>query len=279
MAIGRNIIITALPMLGTLASVILTLFVILGGVRDSSPLGQLYFFKLDLTGITTRAIIGDSGSPEVSTLVDAALRTALNAAGVSDFYTAALWGFCQGSQDKDGATTVQKCSKPEAMFWLDTQTLLNEELKGSGFKINLPASVTDYNGTIEACSKAMFVLYFISICVLFIAFVAGFFSYRSRGASCCAGIITFVGLIASVLASGIATGMYTVIRNVVNDNVEEYGIQASLGTTMYGLTWGATAAALWAFIWWLLTICCGSTRKKSVEPEKQPFIGYVPTRH
>lgn len=263
-------------MLGTLASVILTLFVILGGVRDSSPLGQLFFLKLDLKGITTRAIIGDAADAEVSTLADAALRTALKAAGVSDFYTVALWGFCQGSEATNGTTMVEKCSKPEALFWLDTQTLLNEELKGTGFKINLPASVTDYNGTIEAASKAMFILYFISICVLFIAFLAGFFSYRSRGASCCAGIITFVGLIASILASGIATGMYTVIRNVVNDNVEEYGIEASLGTTMLGLTWGATAAALWALVWWLLTICCGSTRKKSVEPEKQPFIGYVP---
>jgi hypothetical protein len=279
MAGGRNCIIFFFPMIGNLAAIILSLVVILGGVRNINVLRDLYFFKLDLSHITSKAIVGNTGLPSIvsTSLIDSAIQQTLSALNISSFYTAALWGYCEGDVSSTNATNVTSCSHPEALWWLDVQKILDESLSSTSVKITLPSQLTDYNPTIEAASKAMFICYLVSIIVLFLGLIAGCFAFHSRGGSCCAGIITLVGAIASLLASGIATGLYIVIRNAINDNTSEYGLVASLNTTMMGLTWGATVAAIWAFVWWILTICCGSTRK-SYEPEKEPFIqtAYVP---
>lgn len=282
MAGGRNLIIFTFPMLGTIASIVLTLVVILGGVRNVSVLRDLYFFKLDLSHITSKTIVGDTGLSNVvsTSVIDTAIQEALKQLNISSFYTAALWGYCNGESsvvNSANVTNVTSCSHPEPLWWLNVQEILNDSLKGNNVQIKLPSELTDYNPTIEAASKAMFICYLVSICVLFLGFIAGCFAFHSRGGSCCAGLITLVGAIASLLASGISTGLYTVIRNTINNNTSEYGLVASLNTTMLGLTWGATVAAIWAFVWWILTICCGSTRK-SYEPEKEPFIqtAYVP---
>ena len=275
MAIGRNIIIFTLPFLGTIASVVLTLLVILGSTRNINVLNDLYFFKLDLSSVTTKTISGLDQTGISSTLIDEAVRAALSELGIADFYTAGLWGYCEGSIDSSNATNVTACSTPEAMWWMDVQKILDDSINNTSVNITLPSDLTAYNGTIKTASNAMFILYIIAICVLFIAFFAGCFAFHSRGASCCAALITLVGLIASLLSSGIATGMYIAIRNIVNDNASEYGLVASTNHTMLGLTWGATAAALCAFVGWILTICYGFTRK-SRGPEKEPFIGYVP---
>ncbi|KAF5092257.1 hypothetical protein D0Z00_004670 [Geotrichum galactomycetum] len=281
MAGGRNCIIFFFPMIGNLAAIILSLVVILGGVRNVSVLRDLYFFKLDLSHVTSKAIVGDSGlSSVVSTsLIDTAIQEALSALNISSFYTAALWGYCEGDISSTNATNVTACSHPEALWWLDVQKILDESLSSTSVNITLPSELTDYNPTIEAASKAMFICYLVSIIVLFLGLIAGGFAFHSRGGSCCAGLITLVGAVASLIASGIATGLYIVIRNAINDNTSEYGLVASLNSTMMGLTWGATVAAIWAFVWWILTICCGSTRK-SYEPEKEPFIqtAYIPPR-
>ena len=279
MAVGRNCIIFFFPMIGNLAAIILTLVVILGGVRNVNVLRDLYFFKLDLSHITSKALVGETGlSSIVSTsLIDSAIHDTLSALNISDFYTAALWGYCEGGVASNNATNVTSCSHPEALWWLDVQKILDESLSSTSVNITLPSELTDYNPTIEAASKAMFICYLVSIIVLFLGLIAGGFAFHSRGGSCCAGIITLVGAIASVLASGIATGLYIVIRNTINNNTSEYGLVASINSTMMGLTWGATVAAIWGFVWWILTICCGSTRK-SYEPEKEPFIqtAYAP---
>lgn len=279
MAWGRNIIISSLPLLGTLAAVILTIVVLVGGTKNTSVLKDLYFFKLDLSHVTSAAITGldDLDITGIATAaIDTVLRSILADIGLSEFYTASLWGYCGGQVNSTtNATDVDFCSHPKAMWWLNVTEILNERLNSTAVQISLPSDLTEYDGTIEAASKAMFVCYFISVVVLFIALFAGCFAFRSRGAGCCAALITLVGFLASLLASGIATGLYIAIRNIVNKNANEYGIAASVGHTMYGLSWGATAASLWAVVWWVLTICCGSTRK-AYEPEKQPFIGYVP---
>ncbi|KAF5103426.1 hypothetical protein DV451_001460 [Geotrichum candidum] len=282
MAGGRNCILLFFPMIGNLAAIILTLIVILGGVRNVNVLRDLYFFKLDLSHITSKTLVGETGlSSVVSTsLIDSAIQDTLSALNISNFYTAALWGYCEGDVASNNATNVTSCSHPEALWWLDVQKILDESLNSTSVNITLPSQLTDYNPTIETASKLMFICYFISIIVLFLGLIAGCFAFHSRGGSCCASIITLVGAIASVIASGTATGLYFVTRNFVNNTTSEYGLVASVNSTMMGLTWGATIAAIWAFVWWILTICCGSTRK-SYEPEKEPFIqtAYAPPPH
>ena len=196
-------------MIGNLAAIILTLVVILGGVRNVNVLRDLYFFKLDLSHITSKALVGETGlSSIVSTsLIDSAIQDTLSALNISDFYTAALWGYCEGGVSSNNATNVTSCSHPEALWWLDVQKILDESLSSTSVNITLPSELTDYNPTIEAASKAMFICYLVSIIVLFLGLIAGGFAFHSRGGSCCAGIITLVGAIASVLASGIATGL------------------------------------------------------------------------
>lgn len=280
MGAGRNFILLGFPILGTIVAIVLTIIVVLGG--RTSALEDLYFFKLDLSNISTSAVSGELSQLGLSSsAVDDVIRDALGTAGIAQFYTTNLWGYCQGPAESSSVvnSTISKCTAPKALWWMNITEILDDSLSSDSLTITLPEEITKYNGTIEAVSKAMFICYFASIGILGITLFAGLFTFKSRSASCCCALLAFVGTLASLLSSGLATGMYAVVMSQFNNNTSEYGMHASLGSKMLGLTWGATASALWGFLWWIFTMCCGSTRRSRDDPEKEPFIGYVPTSH
>jgi tellurite resistance protein TehA-like permease len=105
----------------------------------------------------------------------------------------------------------------------------------------------------------------------------GFFAFHSRTASCCSMLFAGIGCLFLFLASALATGIFIVYKDEFNKNLSSFGVTASLGSKAFILTWVAAAASLVSAVWWMFSICCGSTRYgRSHEEEKEPFIGYVP---
>lgn len=272
MAGGRTCIILCLPFLMTLASLVLTAVVLVSNARSGAPAWNLYFLRLDVTGITKKAFNASSltNSGFSTTLVDSSIQKKLSKYGFQEVYTAGLWGHCEGSWNNK-SIDFSECSKAKAAYWFDTQSVLQDSLNGTNVKVQLPTTVTRENNKIRVVSKVAFIAYIASAVFLGLTFITGFFTFHSRMASCCAALISLMAFILSLIASAATSSVFIVLKSAFNNNSKDLGIVASLNSTTLGISWGATIGALFATVWWLLTICCGSTTKKR-EPEKEPFI-------
>lgn len=315
MGFGRSCFISVFPYIGSLGAFFLTLIVVLGSIR-SNVLTNVYFLRVDISNLTASSALEMLSGTTVDSSLESAINTIINEeTPLPDFYTTALWNYCYGNVSSNSSRTLSKleslvnldgkyhvtyCSDPKAMYWFNaTQVLLETEGAGSNSSnttvisetvsdvlttaIETASNLDDvrkYMGTIEGVSKASFVIYIISLVFLFLTLVVGPFSCSSRGVNCCSTILSLISFALVLVATGLVTGMYTILRNLINNNLGQYGIEASLSSTMLGIAWGGVGAALWATFWWFFSICIGSTHKKH-EPEKEPFIPYnnYPPQH
>lgn len=287
MGFGRSCVITIFPFIGTLAAFVLSLLVVLGSIRQN-VLTDIYFLRLDISNLTADSAInmltgsGVTPSSELTTIVNQIINTNNP---LPDFYTTALWNYCSGDIDKSGDFEINYCSDPKGLFWFNATEVLQDSLDQKNQTIvttvlqqaiqtasNLE-DVRNYMGTIEAVSKASFICYIIALCLLFLTLFIGLFSCNSRGINCCAAIVSALALLLTIVSAGLVSAMYTILRNIINDHLGQFGVEANLSTTTLGLAWGGVVAALWGTIWWIIAICCGSTRKEHI-PEKEPFIPY-----
>lgn len=83
-----------------------------------------------------------------------------------------------------------------------------------------------------------------------------------------------------IAASITATVMFSALLGTFNGVFEAYGIRASLGGEMMRTTWLAVVFSVGAGLFWLLSVCCCSTRSpygggkkdtKRVKVEKTPY--------
>lgn len=270
MACGRNIIVFCLPFLMTFASLALTIIVLISNTKEGSPIQNLYFLKMDVTGITAKAFTGLNSIVVAPT---SSLHSTLKKYGQPDFYTSGLWGYCEGDYDHNNPAQMDflRCSHPQAGYFFDAPKMLQHSLASNTIKVALPSNFTSNAVAVKTLSKLAYGSYMASAVVIGLAFICGFFAFHSRMASCCAALISFIAFITSFIASAATTALYIGIRTHINRSTHVYGIKVTLNNTMLIITWVATAMALSATLWWVLTICCGSTRKTR-EPEKEPFI-------
>lgn len=314
---GRSCFIVVFPFFGVLASLLLSLIVVLGSIR-TNVLTNVYFLRVDISNLTVSSAMdlltgSSSSSTAASSTLESALNTLLNSANpFPDFYTTALWNYCYGSVNSSAKATsgidsvvnlggnfeVEYCATPRAMYWFNVTDVLIET-NGSGsnntFVTTTVANVIeaavesadslqdvrDYISIQRGVSKATFVIYIVALVFLFLTLCVGCFACSSRGVSCCATILSVISFLLVLVAAGLATGMHTILRNLINDHLGVYGVRANMSSTQLGLAWGAVVAALWGSFWWFFAICCGSTARKSREPEKEPFIPYnnYPPQH
>ena len=96
---------------------IFLILVNIGNLSNHHVLGDLYFFKIDLSHIIP-------ASTPNSQLINSLARSI----GLHDFYQVGLWNFCEG-YDNVGITA---CSKPKTLYWFNpVQIILDELLEGS----------------------------------------------------------------------------------------------------------------------------------------------------
>jgi len=94
-------------------TVIFLILVEIGNTYNKRVLTDIYFLKLDLSNIVPASI------PD-SVLINSIAQTM----GLHDFYQVGLWGFCEGY---NGAG-VQRCSKPQNLYWFNPVEILLDEL-------------------------------------------------------------------------------------------------------------------------------------------------------
>lgn len=140
MGAGRNCIIITFPLLGTLASFILALLVVLGQIR-TNVLPGVFFLRLDLANITANSIVDLINTDNAQTnaqIVQVVDQLVKSDNPFPQFYDTALWNYCYGDfvQKSDGKLTFDRsngvnlylCSKPKALFWFDAPTIFEDTI-------------------------------------------------------------------------------------------------------------------------------------------------------
>ncbi|KAJ8102755.1 actin cortical patch SUR7/pH-response regulator pali [Lipomyces tetrasporus] len=245
MAAGRNCFILSFPYVFTIAALVLSIFVIIGNLQDHGILSKLYFMRLNTQDLSITV--------ESTTIAATAIDPSF-----PDFYQVGLWNYCQGTISGD-VYTVTNCTTPHGLFYFNPISVIEERLGISEIQ-NVPSQVDDALNAVRVVSYVMIILYCVSAIFAAMEFIAGFFSFHSRGGSFCTLIISLLALACIVVSTALATALYYVEARAFNDANSTLGTTASTNTTTFGIAWGAAAAAILATIFWFFSICCGSTR-------------------
>lgn len=261
------------PMLLTIASLVCTILVLLGGTKQSVGwLNDLYFFKIDARYVT----IPDSLDLFPGDLDDDKVKTGLKSKtneelGLEDFYNIHLWNYCSGDYVEDGGKNkwkVTECTKPNAKYHFDLVEIFQIEAKengGSGIEDeDLPDSITKVNKAIKTVSSVMISMYVIGTLTTLVTFLVGWFGLLSRWGSCVTTIFADISFFFLLAASSIATALFYTLKGGFNKALDEFGADTSVNNKVMALTWLGTAFAFGAALFWMLSTCCCSGRSSRV---------------
>ncbi|PWY91218.1 hypothetical protein BO70DRAFT_358663 [Aspergillus heteromorphus CBS 117.55] len=289
---GGRIICIFTPYVLTIASLICIIIVGLGCTKaSSSTLDDLYFFRANLTNITSGTSTSSAVSSVVSDLTGISVRSDSESAtdlasaleeiekdfNIADYYSIGLWGYCEGSLD-NGSISTTNCSKPVAEFWFNPLDVWN--LEESGLEDVFPSDVKKSLKTYKAVSKWMFIAYIIAFIATIVELVVGVFAICSRWGSCVTSLVSAVAFVFTAAASVTSTAMFAVLKGVFEADLKKYGITGSMGKNIYVATWLAVAFALGACLFWVFSSCCCSGRSpynhrnrapRGVMAEKTPY--------
>lgn len=135
-------------------------------------------------------ILQDSGVNVPNSNLASLLEQAQQQAGLKDFYSVGLWGYCDGSiRDKDVYDTTQ-CSKPQAEFWFNPIRIWG--LNGTGVQNELPSHLRNGLTVYKDVSKWMFIAYVVAFLATVAELVVGVFAICSRWGSCVTSLISGV---------------------------------------------------------------------------------------
>jgi hypothetical protein len=99
-----------------LLTLIFLILVQIGNTSNNHVLGDLYFFKMDVSNIVPSTVPTSK-----------VMNTAARSLGLHDFYQVGMWNFCEGYNDQG----ITACSKPMALYWFNpVQIILDELMSG-----------------------------------------------------------------------------------------------------------------------------------------------------
>jgi len=97
-------------------TMVFLILVQIGNLSNKHVLGDLYFFKIDVSNIVVTGLRQQKPG-----------NTLAKQAGLHDFYQVGMWNFCEGYNDQG----ITACSKPQLMYWFNPiQILIDELLNG-----------------------------------------------------------------------------------------------------------------------------------------------------
>ena len=96
-----------------LISLVFLILVEIGGTHVNPTLNKIFFIRLDLSNIIPVSVPN-------AVLINSIAQTL----GLHDFYTVALWGFCQGYNGQG----VTECSEPETLYWFNPIEIIQSQL-------------------------------------------------------------------------------------------------------------------------------------------------------
>jgi len=200
--------------------------------------------------------------------------------GVEDFYSVHILDYCYGSyvpvpvangtvKQGDIHKNVSACSNRTAMFTWDPAESLERSLNESGVNISLddlqwPEDIQTGIDALHILQKAVFVLYCISIGLIFICFLAALLALFADGRLGAAVnvLLTLLAFLSVGIASGIVTAVIVKGSDVINKYGKEIGVESHWGGKFLAITWSATGLMLLAVLVWSIECCFGRRRRR-----------------
>ncbi|KAH8671123.1 SUR7/PalI family-domain-containing protein [Xylariales sp. PMI_506] len=230
-----------------LLAVIFLILVEIGNTSGTKVLGDIYFFKLDLSDILATSLPSSTSL----TLTNSIARSL----GLHDFYQVGLWNFCEG-YDTDGITS---CSKPESLYWFNPVEILQSELL-AGASIALPSEVNTILKVLRIASQVMFGFFISGLVLDFVLMFAAPIVLNSRWWSLPFAFLAFIAALMVTAASIVATAMALVFKYALTSQ-SELNIGVVLGTKMFAFMWIGAGCTLLSFIIHAGLGCCCTSRR------------------
>ncbi|KAI1380762.1 SUR7/PalI family-domain-containing protein [Hypoxylon crocopeplum] len=228
-----------------LVAVVFLILVEIGNTRSTSVLGDIYFFKLDLSDILPQSV------PTSLTLQNSIARTL----GLHDFYQVGLWNFCEG-YDTDGITY---CSPTTNLYWFNPVEILLSELF-AGASIALPSEVNDILNILRIASNIMFGFFITGLVLDFVLMLLAPVVLYSRWWSLPFGFFALLATLLVLIASALGTAMSLIFKYALTSQTD-LNVGADIGTKMLAFMWIATGFTLIAFIIHASLCCCCTSRR------------------
>ena len=221
-------------------------------------------------------LIPDSLQDDVSEVAGAVTEEL----GIEDFYSAHLLDYCFGQYtpaEAPNATVslsdidknVTGCSNRTAMFWFNPEEILEQALNRTGLGVTLddikwPDDIQRGLDALRVVGITSFVLYCISIALIFLALIAAVPAIFASGrlAACLNLMVSILAFLAIGLASALVTAVAVKGSSIINQYGNDVGVEAKRGNKFLALTWACTALVFVALVAWCVEICCGHRKKR-----------------
>ncbi|KAK7544424.1 SUR7/PalI family-domain-containing protein [Phyllosticta citribraziliensis] len=241
------------PMALAIAALVCLVLVFLGNSKSSSTLGDLYFLKADTSEFRSNPLNISGVDDELL----AALQTTVDS-DLKDIYTVGLMNYCDGNKNSTGGYKLTYCSPRKSAYYFDpisTWGLNNTAVEGL-----VPDSLQNGLKIYRKVAKWMYAAYAVALACNAIEIVVGILAIFSRWGSFLTTFVSTAATIFTVAASVTSTALYVTIMGTFNSALKDYNIKASLGGKMLAVTWLASAFAIGAGLFWMLSTCCCSGR-------------------
>lgn len=271
-----------LPMVLTLCSLVFQILVGLGGTNaNDSTLSNIYFLKINTTALANNPAFTDTpanASSDIQTTKDGKLE-------IRNLYTISLWNYCSGdggavassviAGGQQNATEIDFCAPKALHFWFDPQTVWGlNTVSNASLSTNVGA---DKNLLLDdAFSKTLSTyeyiathwlstLYILAIVCTALEVVVGIGGLFSRFGSLVTSIVSIITNILVTASASLITATYFTFSAAGNTALNsQYGLEFSIGSSIFIYLWLAVACAIVSGIFWGFSSCCVSG--KSREP-------------
>lgn len=254
------------PMLCTLASLVATVLLLIGGTK-TNLLPSMYQFRLDVRRINLQGsldVIPGALNVNISTGVTQANAQEL---GLSDFYTSHMWNYCSGNVTSGGSWGIQRCTAAKSGYTFDVESIVDAE---STREITFPDSVKKVQKGINIIQKIMAACYVLGAVSTGACFIVGWFGLLSRWGSCITTIIADAAFLFILAGSICSTALSYSLKSAFNKAFDSFGVSCTIGSQWQSATWAATVFALAASVFWMMSTCCCSGRTSKVMGQREP---------
>lgn len=290
-----------LPLLCCTAALILSFLCLFAGHKkgfmedyslltlNTSAIGQNVVNNAANSDSTVSSIINllpDSITNSVTNEINEKIDEFRERIGVEDWYSAHMLNYCEGQyepsevanatlKEDDISKNVTECAKSKAMYKFNPTQIIQDALNRTGVDVTLqdlqwPEDIQSGIDALNAVMAAMFVLYVVAICLIFVTLVTSAIGILTSGrlSACLNIILALLAFLAIGLASALVTAVMVKGTDVINKHGNSIGLRADYGSKFLALTWAATGLMLVALIAWFAALCFG--RRGDRRTERHP---------
>lgn len=251
---------------------------------NTSALGETLLSDSSSTLSSLLSLIPDSITDGVTDEINSEISEVREKLGIEDWYSMHMLNYCEGQYEpaessnstlskSDISKNVTECAKSTAMFKFNPTNIVQQALNASGLDITLsdlswPDDIQSGIDTLNAVMGAMFVLYVIAICLIFLSLVAAIVAVLTSGrlSACLNFFVSTLAFVAIAVASALVTAVMVKATDIINDQGSDIGLEAYWSGKFLAITWAATALMLVVVLTWVVEFCIGRRHTKRQNP-------------